>query len=80
MAELSSDHIHALRNLARKQAGEDVDYISISAARALTDMGYAERTASGWIISQLGNATLSTTDKALRETPSAKGVTPFRRA
>ena len=63
----------------RKQAGEDVDYISISAARALTDMGYAERTASGWIISPLGNSTLSTTDQALRRTPSAQGVTRLTR-
>ena len=76
MTELTTDQVHALRNLARKQAGEDVDYISISAARALTDMGYAERTASGWIISKLGNATLSTTDQALRRTPSVQRLHP----
>jgi hypothetical protein len=76
MTDLSGDQIHALRNLARKQAGEDVDWISISAARALTDLGYAERTAGGWIISQLGSTTLSATDHALRQTPSVHRLNP----
>ncbi len=44
----------ALHNLARKQAGEEVDWISISHARALTDLGLAERTREGWIITAAG--------------------------
>lgn len=76
MTQLTDDQVHALRNLARKQAGEDVDWISISSARVLTDLGYAERTAGGWIISPLGSATLSATDHQLRQTPSVQKLHP----
>jgi hypothetical protein len=51
---LSESQLVALDNLARKQAGEDVNWISISDARALTDLGLAERTREGWIITAAG--------------------------
>jgi hypothetical protein len=51
---LSEGQRTALNNLARKQAGEEVDWISISDARALTDLGLAERTREGWIITAAG--------------------------
>jgi hypothetical protein len=44
----------ALRNLARKQAGEDVDWINIADARALTELGLAERHRDGWKITPAG--------------------------
>lgn len=49
----------ALANLARKKAGYDVDWISIADARALTDIGLAERHASGWRITEKGEAALA---------------------
>lgn len=49
----------ALRNLARKQAGEDVDWINIADARALTDLGYAQRDRVGWKITPEGVAALA---------------------
>jgi hypothetical protein len=48
----------ALRNLSRKKAGEDVDWINIADARALTELGLAERTPSGWSISTAGEAVI----------------------
>jgi hypothetical protein len=49
----------ALKNLARKKAGEDVDWINISDARALTELGLAERTGGGWVITPAGTAALA---------------------
>ncbi len=51
---LSDGQMLALKNLARKQAGEDVDWINISDARALTDLGYAQRDRGGWRITPEG--------------------------
>jgi hypothetical protein len=55
---LSENQRAALDNLARKQAGKEVDWISISDARALTDLGLAERTRAGWTITPAGQALL----------------------
>lgn len=44
----------ALDNLARKQAGQDVGWINISAAQALTGLGFARRSAEGWSITAEG--------------------------
>ncbi|WP_421738470.1 hypothetical protein [Caulobacter sp.] len=49
----------ALKNLARKHAGEDVDWINIADARALTDLGYAQRDRVGWKITPEGIAALA---------------------
>ncbi len=56
---LSANQLVALENLARKQAGEDVDWIKIADARALTDLGLAERSRAGWIIPQAGKEALA---------------------
>jgi hypothetical protein len=59
---LSPGQITALRNLSRKKFGEDVDWINIGDARALTDLGLAERGPAGWIITKTGAALLSALD------------------
>ncbi len=58
----------ALRNLAMKKAGKDVDWITIADARTLTDLGLAERNRSGWRITAKGEEVLGEADP---ETPSA---------
>ncbi|WP_419317376.1 hypothetical protein ACN2C7_12940 [Caulobacter sp. ErkDOM-E] len=56
---LSEGQMLALKNLARKQAGDDVDWINISDARALTDLGYAQRDRVGWKITPEGQEALA---------------------
>ncbi len=56
---LTPGQLIALKNLARKKAGEDVDWINIGDARALTDLGLAERSGGGWVITQAGTAALA---------------------
>jgi hypothetical protein len=56
---LSENQLLALRNLARKQAGDEVDWINIADARALTDLGLAERTREGWVITGAGKQELA---------------------
>lgn len=53
----------ALKNLARKKAGEAVDWINIADARVLTDLGLAERTGGGWVITSDGIAALADRDR-----------------
>ena len=55
---LTPGQFTALSNLQRKKAGEVVDWINISDARALTDLGFAERTGGGWVITAAGTAVL----------------------
>ena len=52
--DLTPDQLEALQNLSRKQAGEEVDYINISCARVLTELGLALRNREGWVISPTG--------------------------
>lgn len=59
---LSEGQITALRNLAFKKAGKTVDWIKISDARALTDLGLAERSQEGWDITGDGEAALAALD------------------
>lgn len=66
MTQLAADQLHALRNLSRKAEGEEVDWISIACARALTDLGLAERNASGWNISAKGREALAAADRKVR--------------
>ena len=54
--DLSAGQLAALHNLARKAAGDDVDYINIADARALTDRGLAMRSRQGWILTPDGIA------------------------
>jgi hypothetical protein len=56
---LSASQLTALRNLALKREGQEVDWISIADARALTDLGFAERGRAGWTISAAGLAALA---------------------
>jgi len=56
---LSEGQLSALRNLSRKQSGQEVDWISISDARALTELGLAERNREGWNITPAGVAALT---------------------
>ena len=79
MPALSSDLLHALRNLASKEAGREVDWISISAARELTDMGLAERNAAGWNISAEGSATLLALDMSRRPRPPQRATAKISR-
>ena len=43
MNDLTSGQIEALRDLARKRDGESVPFVNIADARALTELGMAER-------------------------------------
>ena len=56
---LSDGQLDALRNLSAKKEGAVVGWISIAAARALTDLGFANRTQSGWRITASGAAALN---------------------
>lgn len=57
---LTEGEYAALRNLARKKAGNAVDWISIADARALTAQGLAIRDREGWVITAAGEAALRT--------------------
>jgi hypothetical protein len=59
---LSAGQLVALKNLARKKAGEAVDWINIADARVLTDLGLAERNGGGWVITNDGVAALADLD------------------
>ncbi len=61
-ATLSAGQLAALRNLSRKKAGQDVDWISIADARALTELGLAVRNRGGWQITDEGEAVLTPPD------------------
>lgn len=57
--KLTSGQLHALQNLARKQAGEDVPFVNIADARSLTELGLAARSREGWSITPAGAAHLA---------------------
>ena len=57
---MTDGQIAALRNLAHKQAGQDVGWINIADAGALADMGFAERSRQGWTLTPAGRAALGT--------------------
>lgn len=59
MDDLTASQLHALQNLSRKRAGEDVPFVNISDARALTELGFAERSREGWDITPTGAAFLA---------------------
>ena len=56
---LSAGQLTALQNLARKKAGEEVAFLNISDARALTELGLASRSREGWDITREGVAYLA---------------------
>lgn len=59
MDDLTDGQLDALRNLARKRAGEAVAFVNIADARALVDLGLAQRSREGWDITAAGSALLA---------------------
>ena len=59
MADLTDAQLNALQNLALKKAGGEAPFINIGAARALTELGLAERSREGWDITAEGSALLA---------------------
>ncbi|MFI4973415.1 MAG: hypothetical protein ACHP84_02625 [Caulobacterales bacterium] len=59
MVDLTSGQLETLQDLARKKAGESVGYVNIADARALTDLGLAQRSRAGWYITPEGTALLA---------------------
>ena len=70
---LSPGELHALRNLARKSGGEEVDWINIADARTLTSYGFAERSREGWSITPAGTEALLAFDTASPADPTSNG-------
>jgi hypothetical protein len=66
---LTPSLLAALRNLNRKKAGEDVDWINIADARALTELGLAERNREGWNITPAGMSALADRGDNLSTSP-----------
>lgn len=56
--DLTDSQRNALENLERKRQGNEVPYVNIASARILTDLGFAERKAQGWQITQAGREAL----------------------
>jgi hypothetical protein len=66
MTALSLNELCALHNLAGEHAGEHADWITIADGRALTALGLARSTRSGWEITDEGEALV----EACPEAPS----------
>jgi hypothetical protein len=80
MAALSPGQLVALRNLARKQAGEAVNWINIADARALTELGFADRNSEGWRITAAGALALTThVDGGAVEEAPPTNISPMRK-
>lgn len=60
MEQLTPGQRQVLNNLARKKSGEDVAFVNISDAQALTELGLAQRSREGWDITEAGVALLRT--------------------
>ena len=76
VADLSAASLGALRNLARKKAGNQVSWIAIAGARELTRLGYAIRNRSGWQITGSG-ADLIAEAPAVAIPPRQASIIPF---
>ena len=61
---ISQQQLRSLHNLADKQAGQDVDWINIADARALTELGLARRNRGGWEITPAGLALIKDNSSA----------------
>jgi hypothetical protein len=59
MDKLSAGQVNALQNLGRKRDGNAVPFLNIADARALTELGYAERGRDGWDITASGSELLA---------------------
>jgi hypothetical protein len=62
VADLTKGELTALRNLARKGAGETVPFVNIADAQNLTEHGLARRSREGWDITPEGGALLARLD------------------
>ena len=69
--ELPPGQLGALVNLARKAAGQEVDWINIADAQALSTAGLAERDGQGWHITAQGSALLEHDFPGLAHTDNA---------
>ncbi len=56
---LDEGRLRALQNLSKRQQGQDVGFINIADARALTELGFAFRTPQGWQITESGAGVLA---------------------
>jgi hypothetical protein len=80
MTALSPGQLVALRNLARKQAGEAVNWINIADARALTELGFADRNSEGWRITAAGALVLTTmVEGGAEEDMPPSNISPMRK-
>lgn len=59
MKNLTPGQLEALRHLGRKRDGVEVPFVNIADARALTELGFAERSREGWDITAAGAAHLA---------------------
>ena len=59
MDDLTAGQLEALQDLSRKRSGEPVPFVNIADARALTELGLAERSQEGWTITAAGAALLA---------------------
>ena len=80
MADLTDAQLNALQNLARKKAGEEAPFINISAARALTELGLAERSREGWDITPEGSALPGPNGRPAQLSAHGTGLETFLRA
>jgi hypothetical protein len=72
--DLTDSQRLALRNLARKNAGEEVGWINIGDAIALAEAGLCRRTAEGWKITAEGQAILAEDDPG---PPDSSDIVPM---
>ena len=68
---LTDGQLHALRNLADKQAGNLTAFVNIADARHLTELGLAARSRQGWDITAAGLAHLAVADRSGHEHDSS---------
>lgn len=59
---LTEGQLVALRNLARKNAGDATAFVNISDCQHLTELGFAMRSRQGWEITPEGSAHLARHD------------------
>lgn len=75
---LTAPFLAALRNLASKEQGLEVDWINIADARGLAELGLASRGRQGWRISAAGQtALMGVTDRSTSMDPSGPKVVPL---
>jgi hypothetical protein len=74
---ITSALMNALQNLAEKKAGVAVDWINISDARALTELGLAQRSREGWEITGRGVSLIKDGELAGEQPAPVSTIVPF---